>query len=107
MLRRSRSRLVAAALCKADGTPYFKADEQGKAMAQLATGNASIKSLGGPGGALGYPLADASTAGRQLFAAGALGEEPQGGLSLLDHRRGSRRNEATPTALSTSRQHRR
>ncbi|MBM3796238.1 MAG: hypothetical protein FJW31_19750 [Acidobacteria bacterium] len=32
--------------------------------------------LGGPGGALGYPLADASTAGRQLFAGGALGGSP-------------------------------
>lgn len=36
-----RVRLVAAALCKADGTPYFKADEQGKAVHVLSRKSAA------------------------------------------------------------------
>lgn len=44
----------------------------------LVTGATLVKylELGGPAGSLGYPLADASTAGRQLFAGGALGGSP-------------------------------
>ncbi len=44
----------------------------------LVTGNTLVKylELGGPAGPLGYPLADASAAGRQVFAAGALGGNP-------------------------------
>ena len=46
--------------------------------AYLVTGNllARYLELGGPSGALGYPLADASAAGRQLFAGGALAGSP-------------------------------
>jgi uncharacterized protein (TIGR03437 family) len=61
------------------GTPALLLAEAGQAGSAYVIAGALLaqyEALGGPAGMLGYPLSDASAAGTQLFAGGALGGNP-------------------------------
>jgi hypothetical protein len=57
---------------------YLIAEANGSSTAYVVTGAllAAYEAMGGAGGALGYPMSDASAGGTQLFANGALAGNP-------------------------------
>ena len=67
-------------LQSADATPvnYLVAVADGSSTGYVVTGSLLVayQNLGGASGSLGYPVSDATTAGRQLFQQGALAGSP-------------------------------